>query len=155
MRIGRSILIELRCTSLYNRNNARCESGSSAVEFAIVSPILLMIVIGIIVYGLYFGAAHALQQMTAEAARSTVAGLTNAERSTLALRSVERALESSTLFRREDISVTVGDDLIDPDIYVVTLSFDSRAMGFAGVSRLVPMPPVILTRSMRVRRGGL
>lgn len=114
-----------------------------------------MIVIGIIVYGLYFGAAHALQQMTAEAARSTVAGLTNAERSTLALRSVERALESSTLFRREDISVTVGDDLIDPDIYVVTLSFDSRAMGFAGVSRLVPMPPVILTRSMRVRRGGL
>ena len=114
-----------------------------------------MIVIGVIVYGLYFGAAHALQQITAEAARSTVAGVTNAERSGLALRSVERALASSPLFRAEDVSVSVGDDPVDPDIYVVTLSFDSRTLGFASVSRLVPVPSVVLTRSMRVRRGGL
>ena len=129
-------------------------SGTSAVEFALVSPILLMLVFGIIVYGLYFGAVHALQQITAEAARSSVAGVSNNERNLLARQSVDRALSDSMLFRKEDVSVAVGDDPVDPDIYMVTLTFDSRAMGFGSVSGLVPVPSVILTRTMRVRRGG-
>lgn len=129
--------------------------GSSSVEFALVAPILFMFAFGIIVYGLYFGAAHALQQIAAEAARSSVAGLNVAERDSLAQQSVDRALSGSSLFRREDVTVQVGEDPTDRDIYVVTLSFDSRSMGFASVAGLVPVPSVILTRSMRVRRGGL
>lgn len=114
-----------------------------------------MISFGIIVYGLYFGAAHALQQIAAEAARSSVAGLSHEERDGLARQSVSRALSTPGLFRREDVSVEVGEDPADRDIYVVTLSFDSRTMGFARYAGLVPVPSVILTRSFRVRRGGL
>lgn len=129
--------------------------GSSAVEFALVAPFLMMIAFGILVYGLYFGAAHALQQIAAEAARSSVAGLDAAERASLARQAVDRALSSPGLFRREDVSVEVGDDPADRDVYVVTVSFDSRAMGFAQVAGLIPLPSTILTRSFRVRRGGL
>ena len=132
----------------------RERTGTSAVEFALISPVLLMLAFGIIVYGLYFGAAHALQQIAAEAARSSVAGIGNDERSTLARQSVDRALSGSSLFRKEDVSVAVGDDPGDPDIYMVTLTFDSRSMGFGSVSGLVPVPSVILSRTMRVRRGG-
>ena len=129
--------------------------GSSAVEFSLLAPVFLMLAFGIIVYGLYFGAAHALQEMAAEAARTSVAGLSADERNSLARQSVDRALAGPSLFRAEDVAVQVGDDPADRDVYVVTLTYDSRSMGFARYAGLVPIPPAVLTRTFRVRRGGL
>ena len=54
--------------------------GSSAVEFAIVAPVLIALFAGIVVFGLYLGAMSSLRQLAAEAARASVAGVTDAER---------------------------------------------------------------------------
>jgi len=51
----------------------RCEDdGATAVEFALVLPLLLSILFGIISFGQYFAIANSLQQFAAEAARYSV-----------------------------------------------------------------------------------
>ena len=61
----------------------RNTSGGAAVEFAILAPVYLMMLCGMLAYGLYFGAAHSLQQLAADAARISIAGLDGAERDRL------------------------------------------------------------------------
>lgn len=50
----------------------RRESGAAAVEFALVSSILMVLVFGILQYGLYFNDANSLRQGVREAARAAV-----------------------------------------------------------------------------------
>lgn len=56
------------------------EDGAVAVEFALVLPLLLAILFGIICFGQYFAIANSLQQLAAEAARHSVLELTEASR---------------------------------------------------------------------------
>ncbi len=58
--------------------------GAIAVEFAMIAPIFLMIIFGILIYGSYLAVIHGVQQLAAEAARSSIAGLNETERSSLA-----------------------------------------------------------------------
>ena len=53
----------------------RCRRGASAVEFAMLLPLFLALVFGIVVFGAYLTMVHGVQQLAAEAARSSVAGL--------------------------------------------------------------------------------
>ena len=50
----------------------RRDSGATAVEFALVAPILLLLVFGIIEYGLWFSDSLATRQGVREAARQGV-----------------------------------------------------------------------------------
>lgn len=59
----------------------RNQRVTHAVEFAFVAPILLLL-FGIMDY--VFGIDHSIQQIAAEAARSSVSGLNDAERSRIA-----------------------------------------------------------------------
>ena len=71
-------------------NGWTCRRGSSAVEFALVAPVLFLLFAGIAVFGICLGAAHNLRQIAAEAARASVAGVTDAERANLADRKSTR-----------------------------------------------------------------
>jgi hypothetical protein len=51
----------------------RGDRGASAVEFALVAPILLAIVLGIVDYGLWFSDGLAVKSATREAARAAAA----------------------------------------------------------------------------------
>ena len=64
--------------------------GAIAVEFAMIAPVFLMIVFGILMYGSYLAVIHGVQQLAAEAARSSIAGLSETERSSLANAYVSR-----------------------------------------------------------------
>jgi Flp pilus assembly protein TadG len=56
-------------------NRRRCrERGAAAVEFALVLPILLVLLVGIINYGMMFNDSNNLRQGTREAARRAVVG---------------------------------------------------------------------------------
>jgi Flp pilus assembly protein TadG len=61
-----------------------CRRGASAVEFAMLLPVFLSLVFGIVVFGSYLAVVHGLQQLAAEAARSSVAGMSSTERSSIA-----------------------------------------------------------------------
>jgi hypothetical protein len=59
---------------LRSASNGRTDSGASVVEFALVVPILLLLVFGIIEYGLWFTDSVSARQGVREAARQGVVG---------------------------------------------------------------------------------
>ena len=71
----------------------RNEAGAAAAEFAVVAPIFIFFGLGIIAYAIYFGAAHSVQQLAADAARSSVAGLSASERQSIVLGFIGRNKE--------------------------------------------------------------
>lgn len=62
---------------LTSRSRQRNDDGASAVEFALVVPFLMLIVFGIVVYGMVFAQALSLSNASRQAARSgVIAGTT-------------------------------------------------------------------------------
>lgn len=133
----------------------RQAGGAAAVEFAIVLPVLLAVLLGICVYGLYLGARHNLNELTAAAGRASVAGLSDTERAALARQRVKRALSEGSIFAPGTVNVEIVSDAADPNLYRVTLSADARALGLSGFSSLLPVPSDTLRSSVSIRRGGL
>ncbi|MCJ2084957.1 pilus assembly protein [Methylobacterium sp. E-005] len=132
-----------------------CRSGSSAVEFALVTPVLLLFFAGIAMFGICLGAAHNLRQIAAEAARASVAGVTDTERATLVQNTVNRSLSTGAMFRPGSVAVQVGPDPNDTTIYTVTLTADTASLGVNVFARLLPMLPTVVRSTVSVRKGGL
>lgn len=77
------------------RRARREERGAAAVEFALVVPLLLLILFGIIGYGYLLSFRQALSQGAAEGARAAAvsSATTTAGRSTAALAALDDALD--------------------------------------------------------------
>lgn len=73
------------------RSRTRDERGASAVEFALVLPILVLFLFGIITYGYMFSVRQALTQAAAEGARAAAVAPAG-ESSTKAVAAVNSAL---------------------------------------------------------------
>ncbi len=136
------------------RRIAGDESGVSAIEFAIVFPIFLIAVLGLLVYAIYFGAVHSVQQLAAEAARASVAGLSVDEREDLARQHVARAAQSYPLIQPRNLSVEAGMVPDDPNLFQLALTYDASELVIFALRGLVPMPPTTIRRQAVVRRGG-
>ena len=73
---------------------ARGERGAAIVEMALVLPLLLALLLGVLVYGHYFMLAHSVQQAANDGARASIVGLDAADRSAVASRAVGRSLQA-------------------------------------------------------------
>ena len=73
---------------------ARGERGAAVVEMALVLPLLLALLMGVLVYGQYFMLAHSVQQAANDGARASIIGLDAADRSAVASRAVGRSLQA-------------------------------------------------------------
>ena len=116
------------------------ESGAAAVEMAIVFPLFLIVVLGVLVFGLYIGATHSTQQLAADAARVSVAGLTLDERVSLANSYVGTNAARYVLIFPENLKVNAGPSTSNPDDFVVTVTYDASSLSIWGFSALVPTP---------------
>lgn len=132
----------------------RCERAASAVEFALVMPLFLMLVFGIIVYGSYFAVVHGVQQLAAEAARSSIAGLTEAERSSLAQSYVSSNVAAYPLITPANVGVSAAASTSDANVFVVTVNYDASSMLIYTLPAFVPLPPQQIARSAAIPRGG-
>lgn len=135
--------------------NPKSESGSAAAEFAIIAPVFLFMIVGMIAYGIYFGAAHSVQHAAAEAARASVAGLNDRERQELAMRSITSSLTGHGLLRLENVEV---ESLTDPalgDVFTVTVSYDAAHLPIWELGLPVPLPSSTIRRSAAIRVGGM
>lgn len=130
------------------------ENGASAVEFALVLPVFLLVMIGTLCYGLYFGAAHSVQQLAAEAARATVAGLSPSERAALARQSVATALPNYSLLDASKVTVLAAVNASNADLFDVRLQYDSSNLPIWSFEGLLPLPNKTIERVAIVRRGG-
>lgn len=72
----------------------RGERGAAIIEMALVLPLFLALLMGVLVYGQYFMLAHSVQQAANDGARASIAGLDTADRSAVATRTVGRSLQA-------------------------------------------------------------
>jgi Flp pilus assembly protein TadG len=128
--------------------------AASAVEFALVFPIFLFMLFGILVYGAYLVVANGVQQLAAEAARSSVAGLSDSERSSLAQGYVTSNVTYYPLISPGRITVSAAASATDANVFVVTVSYDDSNSFIYALPQFVPSPPSTIVKTAVIPRGG-
>lgn len=125
--------------------------GSSIVEFALVMPIIVYLMIGILAYGQYFLIAHSVQQLANDAARATIAGLNSTERETLARQSLtaELAAQRTLISNRATLRTTETNGFVQ-----VQVQYDASNVALLR-SGLIPMPTLAISRTAVMRPGGI
>jgi Flp pilus assembly protein TadG len=131
----------------------RCRRGASAVEFSLTLPLFLVVIFGIVVFGAYLAMVHGVQQLAAEAARSSVAGLTDTERNSLATSYVTSNVGTYPLLDASKITVSAAPSGSNPNVYVVTVNYDASS-SFIYALPFVPTPSTLIARSASIPYGG-
>jgi len=144
-------ILAKRSTFFDYQRLARCSRGASAVEFAILLPLFLVLVFGIVVFGAYFTMVHGVQQLAAEAARSSVAGLSETERVSLAENYVTTNAGSYPLLQPSHLTVSAATS--GSDVFIVTVNYDASG-NFIYALPFVPSPPSTIARSAAIPFGG-
>lgn len=131
-----------------------CRRGASAVEFAIVFPLFIAILFGILIYGSYIAIVHGVQQIAAEAARASVGGLSDAERVTLARDNITANVASYPLIASSRLTLQSAATDAGTSVFSVTVRYDASNMFIFQLPTLVPAPNKIIVRSAAIQRGG-
>jgi Flp pilus assembly protein TadG len=130
------------------------ERATAAVEFAIMSPLYLLLILGMTCYGIYFGASHSVQQLSADAARASIAGLNEAERQDLATAFLDRNSRGYLFIDPDKLTVDVGDSSDDANQFVVQVSYDASGLPIWGLFDRLNMPGQTIRRMSTIRVGG-
>jgi Flp pilus assembly protein TadG len=125
-----------------------------AVEFAFVAPVLLMMLFGIVGYGHVFGVYHGVQQIAAEAARASIAGLDDAERERLARAFVARHASSYPFLDPSKLTVRTTVTGAPAPSFEVAVRYDFSDSAFNRLGSLVSLPLPVVERRAVVQRGG-
>lgn len=129
--------------------------GSSAVEFAIVFPLFVLVTLSMIGYGIYLSAATSIQQVAADAARTAIAGLTLDERQRLANDFVRAALEDRAFINPGKIETSVFEDPLNAGKLTVRLDYDAENLPIWNLFSFAMPQNEIISRTSIVRIGGL
>ena len=127
-------------------------SGTSAVEFALVAPFLLMLVGAILAYGSIFATSLSLQQIAAETARATIGGLSDSERKTLAEAKLASISGKYPMLKAANLGFSF-DDGTGGDVSRLTLTYDMTGHPAYALDKLLPLPPSPLSYSLIVTDG--
>ena len=133
----------------------RARGGGAAVEFAILAPVYMLMLAGMLAYGLYFGAAHSLQQLAADAARIAISGLDETERNVLVGRYLDLHAHEYLLIERRHLTYAIGDDPVDPTQYRVLLRYDAVELPIWNLYPPLPTAGRYLSHGATIREGGL
>lgn len=133
----------------------RQQSGTAVIEFAILTPVYLLMLTGMLAYGIYFGAAHALQQLAADAARTAIAGRDETERDALVSGFLARNAAAYMLIDSNHLSHEIGDSPLDANQYQVRLSYDASLLPIWNLYPPLPLPSSTIVYGATIRRGGL
>jgi Flp pilus assembly protein TadG len=136
------------------RHLARCRAGTSAIEFAIVSPLLILLLFGMVAYGIYLGASHSIQQIAADAARTAVAGLDESERVSLAENYIEHNAGAYPRGESSKLSLDIKDNPADADEFTVAIRYDARDLPIWSLLPDLPLPGMTIRHSSTIRIGG-
>lgn len=129
----------------------RNQRGVSVVEFALLAPIFITLLFGMLAYGQYFYLSHTVQQIANNAARATIAGLTTAERTAIAGDAVTREGQAQGTL----IAARLGSSVTDDGGYTtVIVRYDASNIALLRTG-LVPVPGTMIERRALMRNGGV
>ncbi len=129
------------------------KQGASAVEFALIAPFMLLLVAAILAYGSIFATSLSLQQVAAETARATIAGLSDAERQSLAEGKLADIAGNYPLLDPEKVSFTFN-AAVGSQLSRVTLTYDLTDHPAYALDKLLPLPPSPLSYSLIITDGN-
>ena len=132
------------------RRLIRERRGAVIIEAAIALPMLIMLLLGVVLYGGWFMAAHSLQQAANEAARAAMAGIDAGERQELVDRSIANSVVNAGTLDANLVTVTTSQD---GNYYAVSLNYEIARSGLFSVS-LVPLPATTIQRNALVQLGS-
>ena len=130
--------------------SSRCD-GNAAIEFALIAPVLICFLVGIVCYGGYFWLAHNIQELANDSARAAIGGLTSAERQKLAQQCLNDEIGSYDVLKSESVSVRYVEQASS---FTVSIVYDASNSAFFKLAAFLPMPSSNIARSATVRLGG-
>ncbi len=129
----------------------RDERGSAAIEFAVLGPLLTLMLLGIMAYGGCFWISHSVQQLANDAARSAVGGLSAAERQSLAQATLASEAPTYPNLTASLVTLTESES---GQLVTVSIAYDASASVFWAMKSLVPMPSSTIERQATIQLGG-
>ncbi|WP_260923823.1 TadE family protein [Novosphingobium sp. 9] len=117
------------------------------VEAALVMPVLIVLLLGIVTYGSWFMAAHSLQEVANDAARASMAGLTATERQTLVNTTVANSVLYQGTLNPSLVTIATAQDNA---YYRVTLTYNA-AKSSMYQNALIPLPSGNIVRNAVVQ----
>jgi len=129
--------------------------ASSAVEFALISPLFILLLFGMVAYGIYLGASHSVQQMAADAARAAVAGLDASERQAIVSRYIDAHGSGYPLVDPAKLSIVAADDPAGDGVQLLELRVGVARERPEADERALPLPGRTIVKRSVVRIGGM
>lgn len=139
-----------RCISLIQRLR-RNERGAVLVEAAFILPVVITLLLGAVSYGMWFMAAHSVQQAANEGARAVLAGINEDDREAIVADVVNEGVLASGTVNSEKVSV---DTALNGNFYTVTVSYDTADSLLLSTS-IIPLPEGPIVREARVRLNSI
>ncbi|KEQ51297.1 TadE/TadG family type IV pilus assembly protein [Sphingobium chlorophenolicum] len=136
------------------RRLAGCERGLAALEFALLAPALLMLVFAIVLYSFYFAALMGVRHAAVEGARAAVAGLSTAERISLAQDRARAVVDGygALLAAGGGAAIAAGPDATGT--FRVRVSYEMSGSPMMRYAAFVPMPSPTVSASIIVTNGS-
>ena len=131
-----SIHLGRRRRIAYIARLAQSERAAAIVEMALALPLFLALVMGILVYGQYFLLAHSVQQAANDGGRAAIVGIDAADRKAIAIRAVDRSMQSIGGFNAATRNVAVTETA---DAVTVAVTYTVPPTSFIR-SSFVPSP---------------
>jgi len=116
-----------------------------------VGPLLILMLMGMALYGGWFWLAQGVQSLATEAARAAVAGIDPTERRALAETFVAQEARETYGFDADRLTVEVD---AEGDAIRVEVALDTADHPIMALAALIPAPPERIERSAVVRMGG-
>ena len=132
----------------------RAREGAAAVEFALIAPLFFLLLLTLVAFGIYLTAAHSLQQLTADAARTAVAGISADERSQLVQNFVTNSTINDAFINKSKLTITVATDPANANQFTVSASYHPPPLPRWTLYTFA-MPDQTIRRYSTIRLGGL
>lgn len=113
--------------------------GVASIEFALVLPVFILILYGLVIYAIVFAAHHTLVQAAAEGARAALRHGSTVQRQAAACQVARNAAGWITSVAGVAPTCTVTTDCTDTPCWRVRITHDHQA------HPLVPTPPLFAT----------
>jgi Flp pilus assembly protein TadG len=136
------------------RRAAKGASGASAVEFALVLPLFLLLIFGLICYVTIENTYIGTQELVSEAARASVAGISDTERSSIITSFINNNVGSYAFLDPKKVTVTSSTINTSPSTYQVNITYDMSGSFIYQFSNLIPLPSPTIQRTAVVLNGG-
>lgn len=143
------------CRAQSSSARIRGQTGSAAVEFAIIAPVFILMLVGMLAFGIYLSATHSIRQLSADAARASIPGLTEEERKQLATAFVAQSAHRYAFIDPEYLVVTVKDDEEHENRFDVELRYDSSELPIWSLAAITPLPGKTIVGVTTIQNGGV